>query len=337
MPKVKTPQTVTARPPYDPEIAAALAVAPPTDHILLSGDPQTWRAQYPSNRATIDQAVSDRRIRHEELQIRGPGPQSLTLSVISPHHRAGRAPGIFFIHGGGLMAGDRFSEAEWFVDWAAAFGIVAISVDYRLAPEHGFPAGVEDCRAGLQWVAEQSGELGIDAERLLIGGVSAGGGLAAATALMNRDQGGPELAGQLLLSPMLDDRDRTWSSIQFEDGPWCRAANRMAWQSLLGDAAGGPDVSPYAAPSRADDLSGLPPAFLEVGSAEVLRDETVDYASRLWAAGGQAELHVWGGGSHGFDVMTHSALAHAATAARDRWLERTLDVVRSDVTGWGTV
>uniref|UniRef100_UPI00064BEF03 alpha/beta hydrolase fold domain-containing protein n=1 Tax=Nocardiopsis sp. RV163 TaxID=1661388 RepID=UPI00064BEF03 len=183
---------------------------------------------------------------------------------------------------------------------------------------------VEDCYTGLTWITDNAADLGLDPTRIVIGGVSAGGGLAAATALLARDRGGPALQGQLLLCPMLDDRNDTASSHQMAGtGVWDRTSNATGWTALIGPHAGGPDVSPYAAPARAEDLSGLPPAFLDVGSAETFRDEVVDYASRIWQAGGSAELHVWPGGFHGFDGMVpHAVLSRSAHAQRLPWLRR---------------
>ena len=186
------------------------------------------------------------------------------------------------------------------------------------------PTPSEDCYAGLLWTVEHAEELGIDPRRLLVAGVSAGGGLAASLALMSRDRGGPALLGQLLICPMLDDRDDTESTRQFESGPWNRSNNRVAWSALLGHDGAGPNTSAYAAPARAADLSGLPPTYLEVGSAEVFRDENVEYASRLWAAGVATELHVWAGGFHCFWQIEHAAVSQAATSARDDWLGRLL-------------
>ncbi|MYX20473.1 alpha/beta hydrolase fold domain-containing protein, partial [Streptomyces sp. SID8380] len=155
---------------------------------------------------------------------------------------------------------------------------------------------------------------------------SAGGGLAAGVALAARDRGGPALLGQLLMCPMLDDRNDTPSAVQMAGtGLWDREANHMGWTALLGERRGGPDVSPYAAPARAVDLAGLPPAFVDVGSAETFRDEDVAYASRLWACGVQTELHVWPGGFHGFDgIAPQAALSQTARTTRTEWLRRLL-------------
>ena len=158
----------------------------------------------------------------------------------------------------------------------------------------------------------------------MIAGGSAGGGLAAAINLLAGDRGGPRIKGQMLICPMIDDRAITPSSTELVgEGVWDAISDATGWSSLLGAAAGGPGVSPYAAPARASDLSGLPPAFIEAGSVEVYRDEAVDYASRIWRAGGQAELHIWPGGCHGFDVVVPDApLSRAARAARVNWLRR---------------
>jgi acetyl esterase/lipase len=199
-------------------------------------------------------------------------------------------------------------------------------VEYRLAPEHPYPAGVNDCYEGLRWVAANAASLDIDPKRLVIAGSSAGGGLAAAVALMCRDRGGPSLAGQVLMCPMLDDRQQTPSSPEaVPNGLWDPQSNQTGWIALLGEARGTVDVSPYAAPARASDLTNLPPAFIDVGAAEVFRDEDVDYAVRIWQAGGEAELHVWPGGYHSFDVLVPDApVSRAARAARVDWLGRLL-------------
>jgi acetyl esterase/lipase len=211
-------------------------------------------------------------------------------------------------------------------EWALPLGLAVVSVEYRLAPRTRYPGAIEDCYAGLLWAAGHAAELGIDPGRVIIGGKSAGGGLAAALALLTRDRGGPAPIGQLLLSPMLDDRGGTYSSHQMAGhDPWDRSSNATAWQALLGDRHGAADLPPYAAPARATDLSRLPPAYLEVGSAETFRDEGVAYAGAIWRAGGRAELHVWPGAFHGFDSAAPSAaLTRDARESRTRWLRRIL-------------
>jgi acetyl esterase/lipase len=260
--------------------------------------------------------------------VPGPaGAPDVPLLICRPVAAGAPTACVYFIHGGGMIMGDNRSGGfPGMLDHAAELALTVVSVDYRLAPETPYPGPVEDCYAGLTWTAAHAGELGIDPARLVVGGVSAGGGLAAAVALLARDRGGPALAGQLLGCPMLDDRNDTPSSWQMAGlGIWDRTANDVGWTALLGTARGGPDVPPYAAPARAADLSGLPPAFVDVGSAETFRDEDVAYASRIWQAGGEAELHVWPGGCHGFTgLVPGAALSRAAVAAQRGWLRRLL-------------
>ena len=260
-----------------------------------------------------------------ERAVPGPiGAPDVPLLVCLPTNVSAPVGLLYNIHGGGMVGGDAHTGLPHYLDLAAELGLALVSVEYRLAPEHPHPAPVEDCYAGLVWTVEHAGELGIDPERVVVMGGSAGGGLAAATALLARDRGGPALIGQLLVCPMLDDRNDTYSSRQMAGlGVWDHTANGFGWAALLGDAVGGPDVSPYAAPARATDLAGLPPAFIDVGSAETFRDEAVAYASRIWQAGGSAELHVWPGGFHGFSgSVPQAAVSQAANAAPRNWLRR---------------
>ncbi|GAB2588415.1 alpha/beta hydrolase [Streptomyces capparidis] len=253
-----------------------------------------------------------------------PWRPEVTLLVRRPRRPGG--PVLYHVHGGGMVAGDRWCLPSDVLVWAERFGALLVSVEYRLAPEHPHPVPVEDAYAGLAWTAAHAAELGGDPGKLVVAGASAGGGIAAALALMARNRGGPRLAGQVLLSPMLDDRNDTPSSHQMAGrGLWDRTANATGWSALLGDRRGRPGVPPYAAPARARDLSGLPPAYLDVGAAETFRDEAVAYATGLWQAGGQAELHVWPGAFHGFDeLVPGAAVSRDAKRARVAWLERLL-------------
>ncbi len=313
-------------PPFDPELAVALAelpvpatVTPDLVPVMAEGN----AALAPSNE---DLSRSGQFV-VSESQVPGPdGASDVSLLICRPAALEGTAPAVFFIHGGGMVMGTNRTGIECTLEWAEAVGAVIVSVEYRLAPAHPHPAPVEDCYAGLCGASERATELGIDPGRLLVAGESAGGGLAAAVALMARDRHGPALVGQMLICPMLDDRNETPSSFELDgEGVWDRTSNFTGWQALLGDRCGGPDVSPYAAPSRATDLSELPPAYVDVGSVETFRDEDVDYAVRLWRAGVDAELHVWPGGFHGFDLIVPQAtLSRRAQRARIDWLRRTL-------------
>jgi acetyl esterase/lipase len=313
-------------PPYDPECGAALAELPPFPPLTAEAIPLLRNAGF-IPQPTNEELSRDRAFAVEERTVPGPaGAPDVSLIVCRPATATAPVPALYYTHGGGMIAGTARDALDEVLDLAASVGGAVVSVEYRLAPETPHPGPVEDCYAGLAWTAEHAGELGIDADRLVLIGGSAGGGLAAALALMARDRGGPALAGQLLMCPMLDDRNDTPSVHQMAEQPmWNRQANHVGWTALLGDARGGPDVSPYAAPARATDLSGLPPAFVDVGSADTFRDEDVDYATRIWQAGGIAELHVWPGGFHGFDgIAPHAAMSKAAVAARANWLARLL-------------
>ncbi|WP_199515988.1 alpha/beta hydrolase [Nucisporomicrobium flavum] len=316
-------------PPFDPELGAALAAVAETNPPPLTADLiPALRADSPMVRATEEELRRDGRFTVEERLVPGlDGDPDISLLICRPTAPKGVLGCVYHTHGGGMIIGDNRTGVPDMLDWAEEFDLVVVSVEYRLAPETPHPGPVHDCYAGLLWTAGHADELGFDPDRLLVAGGSAGGGLAAALALMARDRGGPALRGQVLICPMLDDRNDTPSAIQMAGlGVWDRTANDTGWTALLGDARGGPDVSPYAAPARATDLSGLPPAFIDVGSAETFRDEDVAYATRIWQAGGVAELHVWPGAFHGFDGMVpQAALSQEAKAARVRWLRRLLD------------
>ncbi|GGV24155.1 esterase [Actinomadura cremea] len=319
-------------PPFDPELVPALRVinefiAP--DRLAAPGALESIGEMSALMEPPTNEALArDGAFTVEERSVPGPeGAPDVSLLICRPPADA-PTPAIYFTHGGGMVLGDNRTGVTEMLDLAADVGAAVVSVEYRLAPRTPHPGPVEDCYAGLLWTAEHAAELGIDADRVVVGGTSAGGGLAAALALMARDRGGPALFGQLLMCPMLDDRNDTPSSVQMAGlGVWDRASNQAGWTALLGGARGTDAVSPYAAPARAGDLSGLPPAFIDVGSAETFRDEDVAYAARIWQAGGRAELHVWPGGFHGFDMMApHAAISHDARAARLHWLRRLLSV-----------
>lgn len=313
--------------PYDPALVEGMRAF----QNLVEPEPMTkatisaHRAHFATVIPPIEEQVRGRDVTWEDRTVPGPaGAPDIEVTIIRPRERARRSPAVLGIHGGGMVVGTRLFSTPELIGFAERHGTVGIAVEYRLAPEHPGPAQAEDCYAALLWMVSHAAELDIDPRRILVSGASAGGGLSAAVALMTRDRKGPELVGQLLGYPMLDDRNVTASSHQYVDGigPWDRSHNETAWEAIRGDE---PQVSPYTAPTRAADLSGLAPAFVEVGAAEVFRDEAVEYASRIWRAGGQAELHVWSGGYHGFSSSSPEALvSRAADAARESWLRRIL-------------
>jgi acetyl esterase/lipase len=316
-------------PPFDPDVAAALVAINGLLPSSITPELIGRLREVTEAGHTLSLEEIRRHVHADELTVPGPaGDTEVPLIVMRPHgiDPAVQLPGLYFIHGGGMIAGTNRTGVDWALGWMAEIPMVVVSVDYRLAPEHPHPAPVEDCYAGLEWMGSHSGELGIDHDRLVVAGGSAGGGLAAAIALLSRDRGGPGVRGQMLICPMLDDRAITPSSTELVgEGVWDSISNATGWSALLGPAAGGPGVSAYAAPARATDLSGLPTAFIEAGAVETFRDESVDYASRIWQAGGQAELHIWPGGCHGFDeVVPEAPLAREARAARLNWLRRVL-------------
>ncbi|MER7893021.1 alpha/beta hydrolase [Micromonospora sp. NPDC094482] len=313
-----------ARPDIDPELRPLLAdmqLMPRLDAEVLA-----QLRQLPPT--PVDTLLNGRAVDRREVIVTGPDGAQIPLSIFAPAgDRATAAPCVYWIHGGGMVMGDRFSNIDIPLEWLDLFGAVVVSVDYRLAPEATGTTLVDDCLHGLRWAVGHAEELGIDPSRVVVAGASAGGGLAAGLTLMARDHGGPAIAAQMLIYPMLDHRNSTTSSRQYagDSGVWTREMNEFAWRSVLGGLADA-DVPSYVSPAMADDLSGLPTTYIDAGSAEVFRDEDVDYASRIWAAGGQVELHIWAGGFHGFDALYPQAqVSAAARRTRNDWLARILN------------
>lgn len=308
------------RPPYDPELAAVLASLPPAEYFDIQ-DVQARRERERS--PSIDARLHDLGIVSQTHLAPGPhGTIPLTVFELPLEDSAVARPCIYFIHGGAMMVGDSLTGIEVPLEWVREFGAVCISVDYRLAPEHPAPIPLDDAYAGLIWTVENSRQLGIDPDRLVVCGGSAGGGIAAGVALMSRDRHGPSIAAQMLMCAMLDDRGDSTSARQFiNDGPWSSRSNASGWQALLGGRTHNDSGDYYSTPARAKDLSNLPPAYIDVGTAEIFRDEDVAYASSIWASGGQAELHVWPGGFHEFDLVAPTAaLSEKARSTRTSWL-----------------
>ncbi len=239
-----------------------------------------------------------------------PGPEGdpeVMVRVYKPSGAEDALPGLLWIHGGGMVLGNVDMDDINCKAKVATIGCAVASVEYRLAPEHPHPAPVEDCFAALRWFVANAESLGVDPARIAVGGASAGGGLAAALALLARDRG-VSVIYQHLIFPMLDDRNVTASSHYVRHPKvWNRDANIAGWTALLGKPAGSDDVSPYAAPARADDLSGLPPAFMIVGDLDLFLDEDVDYAMRLSRAGVPTEFHLMPGAIHGTNLFLPDA------------------------------
>ncbi|MFE9453956.1 alpha/beta hydrolase [Streptomyces sp. NPDC006739] len=284
---------------YDPEIAPWLSMLPSgpvTDfQELRTRCEEAVRGGLPSYEPDI--AVIKR-----DVTVPGShGSPDVTIRAYAPAEPDGLLPGLLFIHGGGFIMGsvEQFDATATRI--AAEVGAVVVSVEYRLAPEDPFPAGLEDCYAALAWTAKSASELGIDPDRLGIAGESAGGGLAAAVALLARDRSGPALCFQYLGVPELDDRLQTPSMRAYDDVPlWNSRATQVSWDCYLGDGRRGTaDVSAYAAPARADDLTGLPPAFITACQYDPFRDEDIDYAKRLAQADVPTELVLYPGVLHG--------------------------------------
>ncbi|MFD3918869.1 alpha/beta hydrolase [Streptomyces sp. NPDC058595] len=313
-----------SRPALDPELRALLVDMPLRSEL----DAEALARIRPFSTMPVEPLLAGRAVDRREVTVPGSDGTPIALSVLSPAGTGSPvgAPCVYWIHGGGMIMGDRFSQIDIPLEWLDELGAVVVTVDYRLAPEATGTTPVDDCYQGLLWTAGHAAELGIDPARIVVAGTSAGGGLAAGAALLARDLGGPALAAQVLICPMLDHRNVTVSSGQYagEPGVWTREMNEFGWRSLLGDIAD-EQVPGHVSPAVADDVSNLPTAYVDAGSAEVFRDEDIAYASRIWAAGGQAELHIWAGGFHGFDALYPQAhIAATARRTRTEWLTRVL-------------
>ncbi len=257
----------------------------------------------------------------EDRVIPGPdGAPDISVRIYRPVNATGTLPGIYFIHGGGMILGTVDGEDPVATMICDQVGAVVVSVEYRLSPETPHPGPVEDCYAGLTWTAKNAAELGIDADRLAIYGASAGGGLTFATALLARDRGGPPLSFMMPIYPMIDDTNTTTSSQEITDvGIWDRSGNQEAWAWYLG----GKEADAYAAPTRAEDLSGLPPAFIDVGTVDLFLDEDIAFVQRLIAAGVPTEFHIHPGAYHaGETFAADAALAKRIWALRIDALKR---------------
>ena len=295
---------------FDPELAAAVPFLPQLDFADVAAARATitaLSAQLPAPDASA--------LHIEERTIEGPGG-SVPLRIYRPLEPRGALPGLLYIHGGGFVVGSLETEHGNAIALASALGIVLVSVGYRLAPEHPYPAGLHDCEAAFLWSVGNAAELGIDAARFGVFGQSAGGGLAAALCLLRRDRGGTQPCFQFLGIPELDDRLQTPSMRAFTDTPlWNRPAAELSWRYYLGAIAPGSEAVPaHAAPARAHDLAGLPPACVTVMEYDPLRDEGLLYAQRLLQAGVSVELHAYPGTFHGSSLIADAAISRRAQA-----------------------
>jgi acetyl esterase/lipase len=303
--------TVTRAAWIDPEIAESLRDFPDFDFSAEN---------IPAMRGgTMFQPQSAPDVERVELTTDRAG---VALSLLRLAETAPESPVLYWMHGGGMVIGNRYMDDARLIEWCRWLGCACVSVEYRLAPEVPYPGPLDDCEEGLHFIIEHAHELQIDPWRIGIGGRSAGGALAAGLALRWRAGADVPLTFQYLEYPMLDDRGLTVSSQLAGLPVWTRESNAFGWRSYLGDRFGTDDVPADAAPARCDELSGLPQTFIGVGTADCLRDESIGFAARLCQAAVPTELHVYAGAVHGFDMFADTAVAR--TAARDSadWLGR---------------
>ena len=257
---------------------------------------------------TVGMKIEDRTV---------PADPDVAVRIYRPHRAQG---GIVWLHGGGFVMGDLETEHPWAVRVADGSGAVVLSVGYRRAPEHRFPAALDDAYAALAWTAGHAGP-GTGPGRIAVGGHAAGAGLAAAVALRARDQQGPPIRYQLLNQPELDDRQETWSARNFTDTPFMtRDKVAASWRHYIGPAP----ASPYAAPARAGDLSALPPAYIATAEFDPNRDEAIGYAQRLLQAGVSTELHQWPGTFHGSQAIQSAEVSQRQITELGAALRRAL-------------
>jgi triacylglycerol lipase len=299
----------------DPELAPLLELIPPME---LSSDSlnavRDGMAQFFAARIVPENSP----VTVTETFIPGPaGAPDVRVLMFQPIDKPAAMPAMLHLHGGGYVFGSPDYGAVAHHDAVADLGCTLVSVDYRLAPEAPPLGQVEDCYAALKWLFDNAAALGVDKTRIGVTGESAGGGLAACLALLARDRGEVQLSFQHLIYPMLDDRTCTNADAHPYAGEyiWTPKHNQFGWASHLGTEPGGANISPYAAAARAENLIGLPPAFISVGALDLFLEEDMDYARRLTRAGVPVELHVYPGAFHAFD-MSPTALT-AVNARRD--------------------
>ena len=241
----------------------------------------------------------------EDLTIPGPqGAPAVRVRLYRPNSLGRPVPALLWIHGGGFLIGRPEQDERSSIAYARELGILVVAVDYRLGPASPYPAPLEDCYAALRWLHAQAAQLGVDPDRIAIGGASAGGGLTAGLALLAHDRGEVKPVFQLLIYPMLDDRTTLRTDIDGRNHRvWNARCNVYGWRAYLAADPGGAGVSPYAAPARREDLTGLPPAWLGVGTIDLFHDEDLAYAKRLSDSGVPCEVQVVPGAFHAFDLL----------------------------------
>jgi acetyl esterase len=315
---------------YDPELQPILEFLP----ALGIEDPVAARAGLASLIAMLNAELDESGVVITNRTIPGPGGAAeISLRIYSPQGLEAPVAGLLYLHGGGFVIGNLDSEHGSCVPLCRNLGIVLISVDYRLAPETPYPGGLEDCYAALLWIQQNSAALKLDPARLGVFGQSAGAGLAAATALLARERKGPKLCFQYLGIPELDDRLDTHSMRQFTDTPmWNRPNAELSWNYYLGDSLqrGADDVPCFAAPARAEDLSGLPPAYVSTMEFDPLRDEGVLYALKLMQAGVATELHCYPGTFHGSSLVASAEISRREATEMFTVLRRGLGIPAAD-------
>ena len=299
---------MTTRHLVDREIAPIIDLFPRVD--LDSAPIAAIRAKAAETYAFLPSPV----IAPEKLSVPSiHGGPDIPVFLYRPSTSRPGSGAILHIHGGGMVMGSVEQMQAGPAALSAAAGVPVASVEYRLAPEHPFPAPQEDCHSALAWLAGQAGALGFDASRIVVAGESAGGGLAAALAIMARDLGGPAIGGQLLTYPMLDHRTGTdacpYANPTTGEFIWTRPSNRFGWRALQGSYKIDDARRGWFSPSLAEDLSNLPPAYIATGSLDLFFDENLDYARRLVAAGVPVDLHSYAGAIHAFNAIPDAALS----------------------------
>jgi acetyl esterase/lipase len=310
----------------DPELSMALDVVP---DVTVSGE------RLAAARATIAEMTmagledADPSVSVSEHWAPGfNGGPDVRMVVYRPEGLADRAPVVLQIHGGGYIFGTAELGDPRNRAMARHVGCAVASVDYRLAPETPFPGGLDDCYAGLLWLHRQGAALNLDPDQIAVHGESAGGGIAAALAIMARDLAGPPIRFQMLTYPMLDDRPPQGGRHPYAgEFVWDEASNHYGWQCWLGREPGSPDIPPLAAPARVADLRGLPPTFIATCALDLFAEENLEYARRLLRAGVPTELYLAPGAFHGFDAMVPEA------AVTRRFLKLSDDALRRALRG----